>query len=887
MPHFALRALRSPGPQIMPHLEIKTLLANNLVTEAFELQRTKRDETLLMEFFKCCHEQKKWGAVMKLALTEKEGEILGKFLHTCESLLSENLQFVYLLQRNKYIEALSYLQNAKHQYKPKASQDLKTKNRSQNLILSAFKLAMAPSEQKLSNVYLSLKGRVETAAEAKADKHGTESEDLKPFSSELNSQYLSNKQNVFGGIFHRALISSKDATNHLLHPTMTDSISKSYVPFLSKPQIDFDYVENNNYKPITCAVDFVPTAKRRKDASFEQDDEPEYNQAAKRKRTDDFVMTSQFVKQSQEINKSLLTSFKQRPTMTPSRLPAAENAAEHSPVHDQDDDNENVCVNLLSTPIVNSTRLNNKSSPDRSERGRAQTPQSILKKTDTGSCSQSRRSVSPSLTAGSARRSVDFDERSLRYHQRQLNLDVSEEGGPLTTIPESVDDNASESSSSYTRIKARPPIRSSGENSPASTSADEFFSPNTSKYSELEEALVSAANRSSLQLNRSTSHRQSRSPSRDSTPEVESQRVTRSKSRQLNTSDEHDEKADDSVFTRAKSSTPLQLPKPKAAIESHKSPKKSLSRIAVEMSARKLIARRMTDEKSDDIPVAPKDVSASGDSINDSYAKLPENILIDYSNASESSYQQYLQTLEKDTSITSMNSSIVSNNRDSINYLEDFSSSDESKWQKIFDKRYPKTDQRDNDDDKQQEVQPENMETSQSEMVLSNSANVIKSIEPSAQQAGDAPLSNELLPFEPIPSTDDASASIQVPDPELPESSVQLERSANDRSQDVKSDDTYARLPQSILVDKSQLSESYVEQYEAQFSSYDEQSYSEYTQYKVVSRFLVDDSLPDIITTDPKRVATGIDTDGLSQRTELGTNAASSSSEVQFQVNIL
>lgn len=693
IPQHALRAMRADKTDVDPQLVIRTLLANNMVTEAFNLQRTKRDERLLMSFFKSCHDLKKWGPVMRLSLTEKESDILGQFLRTVDLFLTGDLQFVYLLQRNKCIEALTYLQKAKHHEKTTKvhhqSQSAKPKQKQQNMIASAFKMALAPSEQKMSDVYLPLKENVESVSNAKADNNGGHSDDVSPLSRDMNQKYLVNKQSVFGGLFHRALIGSKDATNYLLPPTVADEVDKNFVPFLSKPQIDFDYVENNNYQPVTRVVAFVPAAKRRKDASFELDDEPECNQpAAKRKRTDDFV------RQSQSINMTLLTSFKQRPILTPMRLPVADaSAADVTPERDTD----GACINLLTTPLVTSSRLITKGSPVRSERGRPQTPQSILKtrRTDTGSCSQSRRSVSPTLSTRSARRSVDFDDRSMRYQQRQLNLDVSEEGGPLTTIPESIDDNGSESNSSYTqRIKARPPIRSGG-NSPASTSAEEFYSPNASKHSELEDALRAAAERS-----RSVSQRLSRSPSRGSTPEVDTPRQTRSKSRQLNMSDElEDDRPEELVFARVNASTPLHLPKSKTPSDTHKSPKKSLSRIAVETNARKLIERRMTDERSDEAAATTSTAAAAAakstessfsSDFEDSWVQPPENVLVDYSLASPDTYNAYLATLESPQNVSDLSyadSSIEGIPSNQTHFLEDVVSPREAAWLKMVEEK--------------------------------------------------------------------------------------------------------------------------------------------------------------------------------------------------------
>lgn len=700
MPHLALRALRAPGPKVSPLLEIKTLLANNQVTEAFELQRAKRDEELLLEFYKGCHEQRKWSLVLGLALTEKEGEILGKFLRTTDSFLNENLQCIYLLQRNRYIEALNYLENSQYKDRQQTNQQ-RNRNKSQNLIFSAFKLAMAPSEKEYCDNYQSIKSNVESVSDdLSVEAHALKNP--KPLSTEISKDFLGNKLNVFGGIFHQAVVSSKEATNHWLHPSISNDVGKGYVPFLTKAQIDFDYIENNNYCAVTCATPFIGTSKRRKDISFEGEDEPEFDQpVAKRKRTDTFSISGP-EKQPIGINKTLLTSFKQRKVLTPIRARANPNAAKDPDL--SEDDVDSSCVNLLSTPVVVSARNIDKGSPNRSERGRPQTPQSILKtrKTDTGSCSHSRRSVSPTLTVGSARRSVDFSEKTYQYtipQRSYTSLDTSDDF-PLTTIPESVDDNASDSNSnsnsnsSYSqRIKARPPIRTTPglDNSVVSTSADEFYSPDNSKYSEqnskyseLEDALAAATSKRSSQEPQSDNvtpkRTASRSRSRGSTPEAEqdSNRMTRSKSRQLSLLNENelDENLEDTAFTKAESSTPYRLAKPRMPLEGHKSPKKSLSRMVVENSAMKLISRRVTaDEKAEETlkntgKWVEGDSMTSIDSDTSLRPKKDDNFLLDTSELSESVMNRYL----KPNTSSCYSSDASSKINTSDNFLEDSSS---------------------------------------------------------------------------------------------------------------------------------------------------------------------------------------------------------------------
>lgn len=448
MPNLALRALRAPGPPIGTVLEIKTLLANNLITEAFELQRTKYDDDLLLEFYKGCHHLKKWNYVFGLALTEREGQVLLKFLRSNESLLSENLQLLYLLQRNKYIEALTHLDGLKCRQRPASLQ--RQLDNTQGTIFSAFKMGLVPSDRKLSDLFLSVKDRVGS----NRDRAG-KGEEMKPFSSDLNAGQVDSNTNIIGDLFHRAILSAKSTSASLAAAANNredgDDGMQGYVPFLSKPSIDFDYFECKSNKAVKYPTTYLGATKRRKETAFEDKCEPDYSQpAAKRQRTTE-----------------------PRPQML-------QRSSAHGLTDDsQDDDDEfDETVNLLSTPAVKSSR-NEKHATDQSSR--CQTPQSILK----SGASASRRSVSPTLTVNSARRSVDFDERSFRFAgMPSTTANSSAEEYRLSAIPESVADTETDQMeiSPYGGIRARMPLHVA-DTSAQSTSADEYFSPENTELS--------------------------------------------------------------------------------------------------------------------------------------------------------------------------------------------------------------------------------------------------------------------------------------------------------------------------------------------------------------------------------------------------------------------
>lgn len=696
MPRLALRALRAPGPPINSILEIKTLLSNGLITEAFELQRSKCDEELLIEFYKGCHELKKWNCVLGLALTEREGDVLLKFLQSCGSLLSENLQLLYLLQRNKYIEAVNYLDSLKHKHRPRNLQQ--RLDNTQDLILSSYKLGMTESEKKLSDIYISIRDRIPKETEEIFD-------DVKPLSTVLNKQLLGNELNIVDGIFHRAIVNAK-----AIRSAIGIDVNENYVPFLSKPNIDFDFFENNNYNPVSYPKPYIPSGKRRKEAIDNVKDVVEGNlPAAKRQRTDSFSVADKTLRSTMGANALLLTSFRskhldkskgkldQSPSTSPKESPIRRSAADDS-------------VNLLSTPVVKSMRLDKRIS-GRSER--AQTPQSILKHrhTDHGSIA-SRRSLSPALTAGSARRSVDFDDRSIRFNTQNTSIDSGDDDR-LSAIPESNIDDESGSDQikiSYSSVQARQGIHAA-DTSILSTSTDEFYSPETSKLSEqpmvrtlevMESESEDDQQEAEKVLKLPTRQEQSVSPvvkprtplkrtarSRSATPEVftpsPSRMATRSKSKQqLNeTADSFEHKSDER--SELETSTPLQSIKGRASLRSFKVLNKPLSKTVIESNAMKAFIERSrasktalnieeTEQQKQYESMDSSTVSSeASDSSRTQEQKITRNVLEDKSYVSDSLMKQYRNEL--DSTIYSDNSSFGTTNiRPRRNILHDSSS---------------------------------------------------------------------------------------------------------------------------------------------------------------------------------------------------------------------
>lgn len=615
MPNLALRALRAPGPPISTALEIKTLLANDLVAEAFDVQRSKCDDELLLAFFRGCQHLKKWNQVLGLAITEHEGAILIKFLRSSDSLLSENLQLLYLLQRNKYVDALTYLESNKYKSRPLELQE-KIEN-TQKTIFSAFKMAMAPLDRKLSDLFLTVQERI-----ASPPRNQPQLVKAKPLSSFLNTALFDSNANVVGNVFQHAIVSAKGTNVCFPKDAETERSDERYIPFLSKPQIDFDYFENISHQKVHKATQYAGAAKRRKEISYDDRREPDQSQPkAKRQRTDSASVADRHAAKhrTMEMNASLLTSFKAKERDSFSFAAQKDRAMDDSP--EAAARNEDSEVNLLSTPVVkvsSDRRVNDRS-------GREQTPQSILKhrNAEYGSIA-SRRSTSPSLTVNSARRSVDFDERSLRFGTA---MDTSAEEYRLTAIPE-----REEQLSPYEGIKARSSLRM--DESALSTSVDEFYSPENTRVAELENEVVRefeemsdveesipkskaredieirefeemeepelvndtpvaarrlrSASREPIKVSaetKATPRRKLRSASREPDELMSSTRVTRSRSKPLSP-----EKP--TFGGKLNTSTPLQPIKGRTTLESYKSLTKPLTEVAESSNATKSFIER-------------------------------------------------------------------------------------------------------------------------------------------------------------------------------------------------------------------------------------------------------------------------------------------------------
>uniref|UniRef100_A0A0K8UMI4 Protein ELYS n=1 Tax=Bactrocera latifrons TaxID=174628 RepID=A0A0K8UMI4_BACLA len=239
--HFALRILEARPTLISPVLKLKTLLANELISEAFHFARTNQEDTLLELFFKCCLCAGKYGVIRDLALNEREGQLVQRILRSSKTHGAENLHFVYLLQKSKYIEAVSYMdelsrtKTLRSHYGNESSFAGNTDT--PNLVLSAFNTTMAPVTQGLTDVYFRIKNKIK--------KKETDNRSPVPLSCQLIKQ---NANNLLGGIYHSSALSAHFATYYWgeidderrerSDAPLNSLLSANNAPFLRKPQVD-------------------------------------------------------------------------------------------------------------------------------------------------------------------------------------------------------------------------------------------------------------------------------------------------------------------------------------------------------------------------------------------------------------------------------------------------------------------------------------------------------------------------------------------------------------------------------------------------------------------------------------------------------------------------
>jgi len=345
---LALRALRCPGNPISSELEVSTLLANNLISEALKIQRASGDRSLLEKLFHKILHSSNYEQLLDLALTEEEGKVLRDYLQNTDLTNCVNLHFVYLLQRSKFIDAAQLMDS----FDTSTTINLEPPKQ----VLNAYYSTMEPTTRKLTSM-------------AYSDNQVHVKDVPSPFSVNL----IKSRCNASNDIYKKCVQSITEATY--------DSIQEiKEMPFIGSPKLGiFEYKQPTvQMQEALYPMEFNENGKRLKDNNsgiftLEDFEGPKL----KRRRLEDVICTKKpksFV--DKRIN--LLPNFRNRRVKLNFTSRTPNSSSRVTP------DRVALFGDLLKTPIIE------KKTPQKIFPERATTPASILK---ARSC---RSSVSPS-----------------------------------------------------------------------------------------------------------------------------------------------------------------------------------------------------------------------------------------------------------------------------------------------------------------------------------------------------------------------------------------------------------------------------------------------------------------------------------------------------------
>ncbi|XP_037933001.1 protein ELYS homolog isoform X2 [Teleopsis dalmanni] len=227
--YLALRVIGSYPTFVPPILKLKTFLLNDLLSEAFHFARSKNDVTLLEYFFTYCLRSGKYSVIREFVLSEREGQLIQNLLKRNNTDYSESLNFVYLLQKSKYIDAVSYLDDlakSKYNHTKLVASYFDTPN-----LVSTFNITMTPVTQDLTDVFFRIRNKIK--------KKETDNNSPVPFSCQLIRQ---NANDLLGGIYHSSALSAHFATcyfdevNVAIKRDPKIILNPNDAPFLRKPQ---------------------------------------------------------------------------------------------------------------------------------------------------------------------------------------------------------------------------------------------------------------------------------------------------------------------------------------------------------------------------------------------------------------------------------------------------------------------------------------------------------------------------------------------------------------------------------------------------------------------------------------------------------------------------
>ncbi|KAH8315449.1 hypothetical protein KR067_010212 [Drosophila pandora] len=254
----AMRVVSQPPGPVDVWLHLRVLLANDSIPEAFHMARLYDDEggyPLLERFFQHCIDHRRFKVLAELCLREPEERLVYRLLRQCRSRQAECVQLILLLQKSKFIEAVSFMDDV--------AAERQREDDSSSTIISAYRSTMAPVAQNIAGTYFRIRGKLDSMNKLPGRNLGNP----EPFSCQLVKQ---NASGEVGGIFQSSALSAHWATRYddlasglptSEHPAPlsgTNGVCKGHsnIPFLRRAQYGLSELPRRRHavKPVLHQV---------------------------------------------------------------------------------------------------------------------------------------------------------------------------------------------------------------------------------------------------------------------------------------------------------------------------------------------------------------------------------------------------------------------------------------------------------------------------------------------------------------------------------------------------------------------------------------------------------------------------------------------------------
>jgi len=264
----AMRVASQPPGPLSSALHMSVLLANENMAEAFLIARLYDDEeegqSLLERFFRHCIERRRFRVLAELCLREPEERLLYRLLRQCRSRQTECVHLILLLQKSKFIEAVSFMDDV--------AVERQREDESSSTIISAYRSTMAPVSQNIAGTYLRIRETLVGLEDAK--KGGL----LQPFSCQLVKQ---NASGQVGGIFQSSAVSAHWATHFETPPVLPPvsvpaKMGYTNIPFLRHAQYGLSELPHRRRK--VRPVPHQAVEKRQREQEEQQREDRERRQ---------------------------------------------------------------------------------------------------------------------------------------------------------------------------------------------------------------------------------------------------------------------------------------------------------------------------------------------------------------------------------------------------------------------------------------------------------------------------------------------------------------------------------------------------------------------------------------------------------------------------------